>query len=114
MLPMRVVQDFFFLRGILAPAFLASLSAMATACLRFFGLPPLPDLSLPSLNSFITLWTLRLPFEPDVFVATKLPPKTGFSPETSCFRGRRTASPYRAFLMPQRLPGEAYCGVWRF
>src|SRR5204863_1773966 len=57
-------QDAFF-RGILAPAFRASLSAIATACLRLLTLPPLPDLRSPSLYSFMTLWTFRLPAELD-------------------------------------------------
>ena len=40
--------------GILAPASRASFSAMATACFLLFTFLPLPDLSLPSLCSFIT------------------------------------------------------------
>lgn len=36
---------------------------MATACLRLFTFLPLPDLSLPCLASFMTLWTLRLPLD---------------------------------------------------
>jgi len=54
-----------FFRGILAPAFRASLSAIATACLRLLTLPPLPDLRSPSLYSFMTLRTFRLPVEFD-------------------------------------------------
>lgn len=46
--------DFFF-RGILAPDLRASLSAMATACLRLVTFLPLPDFNVPSFFSFITL-----------------------------------------------------------
>ena len=53
--------DFFL--GIFAPDRRASLSAMATACLRLFTFLPLPDFNVPCLCSFITLATLRLPFE---------------------------------------------------
>src|ERR1041385_1106275 len=56
---------FFFFFGILAPDLRASLSAIATACLRLFTFFPLPDFSLPCLCSFITLWILRLPLELD-------------------------------------------------
>jgi hypothetical protein len=52
--------DLLFFLGTFAPDFRASLRAMATACLRLFTFLPLPDLSLPS---FITLWTLRFPFD---------------------------------------------------
>ena len=55
-------DDFF--RGILAPERRASLRAIATACLRLFTFFPLPDLSFPCLCSFMTLWTLRVAFEP--------------------------------------------------
>lgn len=58
----RHYDDFFF--GILAPERRASLKAMAIACLRLFTFLPLPDLSLPCLCSFMTLWILRLPLEP--------------------------------------------------
>src|SRR5687767_4054195 len=47
-------EDFFF--GTLAPAFRASLSPMAMACLRLFTLPPLPpfpERSLPRFRSCI-------------------------------------------------------------
>ncbi len=54
--------DFFFL-GIFAPAFRASLRAIATACLRLVTFLPLPDFKEPCLCSFITFSTLRLPFE---------------------------------------------------
>ena len=56
---------FFF--GIFAPDFRASLSAMATACLRFFTLPPfppLPDFNSPCLYSCITFLTLPRPLDP--------------------------------------------------
>ena len=46
--------DFFFL-GILAPDLRASLSAIATACLRLVTFLPLPDFNVPSFFSFITL-----------------------------------------------------------
>jgi hypothetical protein len=48
---------------------------MATACFRLATFLPLPDLSVPLLCSFMTLWILRLPlalmleFECDDFVA---------------------------------------------
>ena len=61
-----------FFRGIFAPAPRASLSAIAMACFRSFTLRPLPDLSFPSLCSFMTLWILRAPLEVrkgDFFVA---------------------------------------------
>ena len=45
--------DFFL--GILAPELRASLSAIATACLRLFTFFPLPDLRPPCLYSLITL-----------------------------------------------------------
>ena len=47
-------QDFFFF-GTLAPDFLASLNAIATACLRLVTFLPLLDFSVPSFFSFITL-----------------------------------------------------------
>ena len=47
-------REAFFL-GIFAPAWRASLKAIATACLRLVTLRPLPDLSFPRLCSFITL-----------------------------------------------------------
>jgi hypothetical protein len=60
--------DFFL--GIFAPDFRASLSAMATACLRLLTFLPLPDFSVPDLCSFITLRTLLLPLDDaDFFVA---------------------------------------------
>jgi len=51
--------------GIFAPDLRASLNAMATACFRLVTFLPLPDLSVPSFFSFITLWILRFPFELD-------------------------------------------------
>jgi len=57
-------EDLLFFLGILAPAWRASLSAIATACLRLVTFLPLPDLSLPSLCSFITLWILPVPLAP--------------------------------------------------
>src|ERR1700748_2847963 len=56
------LQDLLFFLGIFAPDLRASLKAIATACLRLFTFLPLPDLSLPSFCSFMTFWTLRLPF----------------------------------------------------
>ena len=49
--------------GILAPDLRASLSAMATACLRLATFLPLPDFNVPCFISLITLRTFRLPFE---------------------------------------------------
>jgi hypothetical protein len=71
--------DFFF--GIFAPDFLASFKAIATACLRLVTFLPLPDLSVPSLCSFITFSTLPFPLEPalDVFFA-KDPPSFSTQP----------------------------------
>jgi|SRR5579871_119065 len=63
--PPRHYYDDFFL-GILAPERRASLKATATACLRLFTLLPLLDFSLPCLYSFMTLWTLPLPLEPEL------------------------------------------------
>ena len=54
--------DFFL--GIFAPDRRASLSAMATACLRLFTFLPLPDFSFPCFFSFMTLWIVRFPREP--------------------------------------------------
>ena len=51
----------FFFLGTLAPDFRASLRAIATACLRLFTFLPLPDLNVPCLCSFMTLWILRFP-----------------------------------------------------
>src|SRR5262249_19797071 len=61
----------FFLRD-LRPDLRASLRAIATACLRLFTFLPLPDFSVPSLCSFMTLWTLLRPLAAD-FVAM-IPP----------------------------------------
>src|SRR5437870_1212701 len=55
----------FFVLGIFAPDRRASLRAIATACLRLFTFLPLPDFNWPCLCSFMTLWILRLPFEPE-------------------------------------------------
>ena len=55
------LEDLFL--GTFAPDLRASLSAIATACLRLFTFLPLPDLSFPSLCSFMTLWILPLPPE---------------------------------------------------
>ena len=55
--------DFFF--GILAPDFLASLNAIATACLRLFTFLRPPDLSVPSLYSCITFLVFVRPFVAD-------------------------------------------------
>ena len=52
--------------GILAPERRASLSAMATACLRLVTFLPLPDLSVPCFFSCITLWILRLPVDEEL------------------------------------------------
>jgi len=49
-------------RGMRAPAWRASLSAMATACLRLRTFPPEDERSLPRLYSPITFLILRLPF----------------------------------------------------
>jgi hypothetical protein len=51
-----------FRAGTLAPDSLASLSAIATACLRLVTLSPELDLSFPCLCSFITLWILSSAF----------------------------------------------------
>jgi hypothetical protein len=51
-----------FRRGMRAPAWRASLSAMATACLRLRTFPPEDERSLPRLYSPITFLILRLPF----------------------------------------------------
>src|ERR1700728_324191 len=45
----------FFFFGIFAPDLRASLRAIATACFRLVTFLPLPDLSVPSFFSFITL-----------------------------------------------------------
>ena len=47
--------------GIFAPDFRASLSAIATACLRLRTFFPLPDRNVPCLCSCITLATLLRP-----------------------------------------------------
>ena len=56
--------------GIFAPDRLASLSAMATACLRFFTFLPLPDFNSPCLYSCMTFLVLARPldFEDLVFL----------------------------------------------
>src|SRR5712671_3886844 len=48
---------------------------MATACLRLLTFLPLPDFRVPSLCSFMTLWTLLLAVErgDDVLVAMASP-----------------------------------------
>jgi hypothetical protein len=61
----RRYQDFFFF-GIFAPDFLASLRAIATACLRLVTFLPLLDFSVPSFFSFITLWILFFPLESEL------------------------------------------------
>src|SRR5438093_10331333 len=61
LLSLCAVQEVFFFAGIFAPADLASLSAIATACLRLFTFRPEEDFSLPLLYSPITLPTLLLP-----------------------------------------------------
>src|SRR5678815_2741375 len=50
-----------FFLGIFAPACRASLSAMATACLRLRTLAPDEDLSVPVLNSRMTFRTFLMP-----------------------------------------------------
>jgi hypothetical protein len=54
-----------FFLGIFAPDFRASLRAIATACFLLVTFLPLPDLSVPSFFSFITLWTFARPFDED-------------------------------------------------
>lgn len=58
--------------GIQAPDLRASLRATATACLRFVIFFPLPDFSVPSLYSCITLLTLLRPLD-RFLVAVRLP-----------------------------------------
>src|ERR1700748_3587732 len=60
------LQDLLFFLGIFAPDLRASLSAIATACLRLFTFLPLPDFSGPSLCSCMTLRTVE---RPTVFLA---------------------------------------------
>jgi hypothetical protein len=54
--------DLLFFFGILAPDFRASLSAIATACLRLFTFLRPPDFNVPSLYSCITFSVLARPF----------------------------------------------------
>jgi hypothetical protein len=54
--------DLLFFFGILAPDFRASLSAIATACLRLFTLLRPPDFNVPSLYSCITFLVFARPF----------------------------------------------------
>jgi hypothetical protein len=56
------------LRGMRAPACLASLSAIATACLRFRTFVPAEERSDPCLYSRITFWTLPFPLPVELFV----------------------------------------------
>lgn len=60
-----VSYDFLFFLGIFAPDLRASLRATATACLRLLNFLPLPDFSVPSLCSFMTLWAFLLLAESD-------------------------------------------------
>src|SRR5665213_3185920 len=76
-----------------APDFLASLSAMATACLRLVTFRPLPDARAPSLYSFITLCTLLFPLEPDRF------PFVGIA---LLLRGRLSSDEAQEESQPQR------------
>lgn len=57
--------DLLFFFGIFAPDFRASLSAIATACLRLFTLLRPPDFNVPSLYSSITFLVLARPFVAD-------------------------------------------------
>lgn len=55
--------DLLFFLGIFAPDFLASLSAIATACFRLFTFFRPPDFRVPSLYSCITFLVFERPFD---------------------------------------------------
>jgi hypothetical protein len=73
-----------------APEFRASLRAIATACLRLLSFLPLPDFSVLSLCSFMTLWTLRFPLEDDVATACSF---IGWHEHRFSFRAMQRPSP---------------------